>query len=97
MPIPFSIIITAVGALAAVLGLVLLAARIAGATSLGRSALPARGRARRLSVQESLPVDRNRRLVIVRCDGRDLLLVTGGPTDLMVGWLANPQDSGACA
>lgn len=74
-------------ALAVVLGLVLLAARglrTAGFTRAG----PARGRSdHRLTVQDSLFLDRARRLVVVRCDGRDLLLVTGGGTDLVVGWL----------
>ena len=70
----------AVAALVGVLALVLLAARAARATGLAR---PAAGR---LAVQDSLALDRARRLVIVRCDGRDLLLLTG-TTDHVVGWL----------
>lgn len=68
-------------ALAAVLLLLWLAAR-----GLRRSGLVARP-GRRLTVQEVLAVDARRRLLLVRCDGRDLLLLTGGAQDAVVGWL----------
>jgi flagellar protein FliO/FliZ len=42
---------------------------------------------RRLSVQEVMAVDARRRLLLVRCDGRELLLLTGGPEDTVIGWL----------
>lgn len=42
---------------------------------------------RRMAVQESLALDPKRRLVLVRCDGRDLLLLTGGAGDVSLGWL----------
>jgi flagellar protein FliO/FliZ len=45
------------------------------------------GRPRRIAIQEVLPLDPKRRLVLVRCDGRDLLLLTGGPGDVSLGWL----------
>jgi len=41
----------------------------------------------RLSVQAVLPLDSRRRLVLIRCDGREALLLTGGPQDVVVGWL----------
>ncbi len=75
-----SSITLAVAALVGVLALVLLTARAARATGLAR---PTSGR---LAVQDSLALDRARRLVIVRCDGRDLLLLVGS-TDHVVGWL----------
>jgi flagellar protein FliO/FliZ len=51
------------------------------------------GQGARLRVQETLALDRARRLHIVHCDGRDLLLLTGGPGDLAVGWLPNVEDA----
>ena len=81
-------ILPAVGALAAVLALVLLAGRAARLTGFARSAIPRRGAGlHRLHLQETLPLDRARRLHIVRCDGQDLLVLTGGSTDVMIGWL----------
>jgi hypothetical protein len=75
-------LISAVAALAAVLGLVLLAGRAARATGLARFSS-----SQRLLLRESLVVDRARSLRIVSCDGRELLLLVGGGTDLVVGWL----------
>lgn len=81
-------IFSALAALAAVVALVLLAARLARRAGL---ALPRpSGALRRLSVQDTLALDRARRLHLVRCDGRDLLIVTGGQTDLVVGWIPGP-------
>ena len=68
-------------ALAAVLLLLWLAAR-----GLRASGVATRG-GRRLVVQEVLAIDARRRLLLVRCDGRDLLLLTGGAQDAVVGWL----------
>lgn len=53
------------------------------------------GRTRRLAVQEVLALDPKRRLVVIRCDGRDLLLLTGGAADVPLGWLpaAAPGDA----
>ena len=85
MPIPITTLLSALAALGAVLGLVLLAGRAARLTR-----APA---GRRLAMLETLAVDRTRRLSIVRCDGRELLLVTGGGADLVVGWLPAPVPS----
>lgn len=74
---------TAIVALAAVLGLIVLLAR-----ALRRFGLtpgqPVGGAARRLSVLEVLAVDARRRAVLLRCDGRDILVLTGGPQDLVL-------------
>jgi flagellar protein FliO/FliZ len=45
---------------------------------------PAPGR--RLRIAETLALDPRRRLVLARCDGRDVLLLVGGPADLLLGW-----------
>ena len=38
-------------------------------------------------VEESVALDTRRRLVLVRCDEKSLLLLTGGAQDQVVGWL----------
>jgi len=86
MPIPTLSIVTAVAALAGVIGLVLLAGRAARATGFARLAS-----SQRLVLRDSLVLDRARSLRIVRCDGRDLLLLVGGGTDLVVGWLPETE------
>ena len=75
-------------ALAAVLGLVVLAGR--GARML-RLAQPTAGR--RLVLGEVLALDRTRRLQLVSCDGRELLLLIGSSSEQVVSWLP-PASSG---
>lgn len=82
MPVPIPTLLTALAALLAVLGLVLLAGRAARATGFGRLAANSR-----LILRESVALDRSRSLRIVACDGRELLLLIGGSADLVVGWL----------
>ena len=78
-----SALLTGLAALAAVLGLVLLLAKLARRSGL---ATPS-GRARRLRAEETLALDARRRLHLVRCDDRLLLLLTGGGCDVVVGWM----------
>lgn len=47
-----------------------------------------------LTLRATLPIDARRRLTLVDCDGRRLLLLTGGTTDLMLGWLPPDERSG---
>lgn len=71
----------ALAALLGVLALIVLLARLARATGLA----PAAG-ARRLVLADSLPLDSRRRVVLLRCDGREVLLLVGGAQDLVLGW-----------
>ena len=80
---PFGAVLTAAAALAAVLALVLLAGRAARAAGLARGA----GGSQHLAVREVLALDGRRRLHRVACGGREVLLLTGGGTDVVVGWL----------
>jgi len=73
--------IAAAGALAAVIALILLIGRLARRAGLA----PQSGA--RLRIEETVALDTRRRLVLVRCDGRSLLLLTGGAQDQVVGWL----------
>jgi len=83
---PLSSLTIACAALAAVLGLIWLAqrlARISGVTRLRAG--------RRIAVIEAVALDPRRRLQLVRCDNRLVILLTGGAQDLVVGWLPDEQ------
>lgn len=75
-------ILMAGAALAAVLGIIVLAGRGARMLRLGQ---PVAGR--RLMLGESLALDRTRRLQLVSCDGRECLLLIGSGSEQVVGWL----------
>ena len=68
-------------ALLAVLALVVLAGRVLRRTRFGGDTT-----GRRMRIAETLALDPRRRLTLVACDGQHLLLLTGGPQDLVVGW-----------
>lgn len=70
-----------IAALAAVLGLIWL---IQQAVRLGWLPLPrqAMTRGNRIRIVEVHALDSRRRLHLVACDGREYLLLTGGPNDL---------------
>jgi flagellar protein FliO/FliZ len=75
-------------ALAAVVGLIWLVKRLAR----GRFGL-VQGGAGRMRVAEILALDPRRRLHMIECDGQAVLVLTGGPQDLMLGWV--PPTEGA--
>lgn len=80
---PLDMLPQAGAALAGVLLLAWGAARALRATRLaGRG-----GARRRLSLQESLSLDPRRRVVLLRCDGREALVLVGGAQDVLLGWL----------
>lgn len=76
-------ILTAVLALAIVLALILLGLWVLKALFNASSNL-GRGRSRRLNVVDSVAVDARRRLLIVRRDNVEHLILTGGPNDVVV-------------
>lgn len=82
----------AVLALVAVIGLILLA-RLAVPLlpAMARAALRGRAHAsgspETLALEQSLALDPRRRLLLVRCGARRVLLMTGGAQDVVVGWL----------
>ena len=82
MSLGLSNLLTGLASLAAVLILIVIAGRLATRMQAGR---PRSGR--RLQIDEILALDTKRRLVLVKCDGREALLLTGGPGDLLLGWL----------
>ncbi|HIJ63618.1 MAG TPA: hypothetical protein HPQ04_13065 [Rhodospirillaceae bacterium] len=70
-------------ALVGVLGLITGGAWIARKTGLGSGRLGARGK-RRLSIVETMALDGRRRLVLVRRDEAEHLLLIGGGADLVI-------------
>jgi flagellar protein FliO/FliZ len=79
-----SSLLTGIAALAAVLALVYLAGRVARISGWA----PRAGAAgRRLRLEESLAIDSRRQLKLLTCDGRPLLVMTGGSADLVIGWV----------
>ena len=81
-----SALFSALAALLVVLTLIWLAAR--GARFAGFTPRPGTGRM--LHVVDSIVLDSRRRLHLVACQDRQVLLLTGGATDLVVGWLPSP-------
>lgn len=79
----FDTVMVALGALALVLGLVLLAQRAARWGGLA----PRGGPGGRLALVETVALDPRRRISLVRCDGRHVLVLTGGAQDVVVGWV----------
>lgn len=43
-----------------------------------------------LILRESLALDPRRRIHLVQCGERQVMLLTGGPQDLVIGWVADP-------
>ena len=76
-----STITQAVGALGAVLLL------IWGVALLARRRGAALGPAGRLGIRSACAIDPRRRLVLITCDGREALLLTGPAGDQFLGWL----------
>lgn len=51
----------------------------------------------RLAVEQACMIDAKRRLLLVRCDGQRVLLLTGGPADLVVSAPPDLRAAGAGA
>jgi flagellar protein FliO/FliZ len=75
-----------IGALAGVLALIVLATRLFQ-SSLWRPQ-PRPGRA--LVLRESIALDPRRRVHLVQCGQRQVILLTGGGQDLVIGWMQDP-------
>ena len=84
-----------VGALFVVVALIFAVAWIAKRLGFGGRIASGRGK-RRLSVQEVLPIDSKRRLVLLKRDGVEHLLLIGIHDDLVVeAGIATPQEKPA--
>jgi flagellar protein FliO/FliZ len=77
-------LLSASAALLAVLALIAGGARLLRARSwLGQP----RSGTGRLTLRESMALDPKRRLHLVQCGSRQVVLLTGGAQDLVVGWI----------
>ena len=83
-PLDASTIAQALAALAAVLLLAWGAARLARHRGLVTTT-PGR-----LAIRAACPLDARRRLILIACDGREALLLTGPCGDQFLGWLPAP-------
>jgi flagellar protein FliO/FliZ len=80
-------LLTGAAALAGVVGVILLIGQVLRHTSLARP----QSSARLLIVKDSISLDARRRLHLIQHGERCVLLLTGGETDLVVGWLDGPK------
>ncbi len=83
MLVPTLSIATVVAALAAVLGLIVLAARLLRAV---RPTVTADGE-EGLAIRAVLALDQRRRVYLIGCGPRAVLVLTGGGADVVLGWL----------
>jgi flagellar protein FliO/FliZ len=51
---------------------------------------PRPGSGRTLILRESIAIDPRRRIHLVQCGQRHVLLLTGGTQDLVIGWMQDP-------
>jgi flagellar protein FliO/FliZ len=79
-------LLTSVAALGGIVGLILLIGRALRYTSLGKP----RSSERLLIVKDTIALDARRRLHLIQHGDRSVLLLTGGASDIVVGWLDGP-------
>jgi len=89
MIVGLSSLATAAAALAVVLALVWAGARLARMTNLA----PRPAGTRLLTLRDTLALDSRRRLLVVRCGAQDVVLLTGGSQDVVVGWLRQSAET----
>jgi flagellar protein FliO/FliZ len=80
-------ILTAAVALAAVIALIWLVGRAARFS--GMTQRTSHGRL--LAVQDVIALDTRRRLHVVKCGEKRVLLLTGGAQDVVVGWIEHEE------
>jgi flagellar protein FliO/FliZ len=87
VPDSFGTLLTAAAALAGIVGMILLIGRALRHTNFGRP----QSSARLLIVKDTISLDARRRLHLIQHGERAVLLLTGGETDIVVGWLDEPK------
>jgi flagellar protein FliO/FliZ len=85
-PMTAQTILLVAGALIGVIALIAAAARLFQFS--GWQPKPRSGRT--LSLQESIALDPRRRIHLVQCGPRQVLLLTGGGQDVVIVWLPDP-------
>jgi flagellar protein FliO/FliZ len=82
-----TMLVTSVAALAGIVGVILLIGRLLRHTSFARP----KSSAHLLIPRDTIVLDARRRLHLIQCGDRSVLLLTGGETDVVVGWLDGPR------
>jgi flagellar protein FliO/FliZ len=82
-----TMLMTTAAALAGVVGMILLIGRALRHTNFARP----QSSARLLIVKDTISLDARRRLHLIQHGERSVLLLTGGETDLVVGWSDGPK------
>ncbi|MDP6573086.1 MAG: flagellar biosynthetic protein FliO [Rhodospirillales bacterium] len=84
-------------ALVFVLALIGVLAALARRYGLGYRTAPRRGKGRRLSIVEAIPLDAKRRLVLLQRDTTEHLVLLGGGSDLLIESGTAPPPEGGFA
>jgi flagellar protein FliO/FliZ len=79
-------VLMVVGVLTGVLALILVATRIFQFSQWRTRPLSGRT----LVIRESIALDPRRRIHLVQCGQRQVVLLTGGGQDLVIGWIQDP-------
>ena len=87
MPSMISSLLLTGAALLVVLGLIWLAQHLARLGGLLPRQPGGNRLAAQLAVEAAIALDARRRVHLLRCDDRHVLLLTGGAQDVVVGWL----------
>jgi hypothetical protein len=82
-----TMLLTSAAALAGIVGVILLIGRALRHTSLGKP----KSAASLLILKDTIALDARRRLHLIQHEDRTVLLLTGGETDVVVGWLDGPK------
>lgn len=91
MGLSFSALSEMAAALAAVIGFIWIGSRLVQFFDV---AARVRGGGGSLQVEETLALDGRRRLYLVRCVDRRLILLTGGEQDQVIGWMPRAGENG---
>ena len=83
-------IATSLGALGLVIVLLLIGQRLVKYFPIAKRFVDPAATNTRLEITQALTLDPRRRLLLVRCDGRHLLILTGGTQEVSLGWLEPP-------
>ena len=81
-------------ALVFVLALIGVLTALARRYGLGYRAMPKKGKERRLSIVEAIPIDAKRRLVLLQRDATEHLVLVGDGSDLLIESVTTPPPEG---
>ena len=84
-------------ALVFVLALIGVLTAVARRYGLGYRAASRKGKGRRLSIVEAIPIDAKRRLVLLQRDTTEHLVLLGGGSDLLIESISTPPAEGSFA